>query len=147
MKIFFISVLSWLLFVSAPAPKSIVGDWKTIDDETNKPKSVVHIFMSEGKAFGKITRLFRDKTQNQDPLCDKCTGYRKNQKIIGMQIVNGLVPKGDIWEADNGILDPNNGKFYDCEIWLDEKDPKILHVRGYIGFLYRTQTWYKYEGK
>lgn len=144
MKILLLSLFSFFLFVSSPpATKSIVGDWKTIDDETKKPKSIVHIFITDGKLYGKITKLFREKTEVQDPLCDKCTGYRKDQKMIGMQILNGLVQDDDEWEGDDGILDPKNGKFYDCKMWLNPDNPDILNVRGYIGPVYRTQTWYR----
>ncbi|MEM6299790.1 MAG: argininosuccinate synthase domain-containing protein [Bacteroidota bacterium] len=36
--------------------QSIVGKWKTIDDTTGKPKSVVEIFESDGKYYGKIIK-------------------------------------------------------------------------------------------
>ena len=42
---------------------------------------------------------------------------------------------------ENGtILDPENGKIYKCKIWLEDGK---LKVRGYIMFLYRTQTWHR----
>ncbi len=143
MKMLLAGILSMMLFVSAPTSKSIVGDWKTIDDETNKPKSIVHIFVQNNKMYGKIAKLFKEPSEDQDPLCDKCVGSLYNKKIIGMQIINGLVEDDGEWEGDNGILDPKNGKYYDCKLWLDEDDPNILHVRGYIGFIYRTQTWHR----
>lgn len=145
MKTILLGIFAMMFFVSAPVKKPITGDWKTIDDETKKPKSIVHIFITDGKMYGKITKLFREKGEVQDPICDKCTGYRKNQKINGMQIINGLKQNKEVWEGDNGILDPKNGKFYDCEIWLDKDNPDILNVRGYIGFVYRTQTWHRIE--
>ena len=38
-------------------------------------------------------------------------------------------------------IDPKNGKIYDCEMWLEEDNMDELKVRGYIYFLFRTQTW------
>ncbi len=152
MKLILASVITLMLFVStsfvnapvvAPAANTVEGIWKTIDDETNQPKSEVQIFSKDGKLYGKIIQLFKKPGENQDPLCDKCTGSLHNKKIIGMQIIYGLKKDGNEWEGDNGILDPNNGKFYDCKLWLDEKNPNILNVRGYIGFVYRTQTWHR----
>ena len=52
--------------------------------------------------------------------------------------MNNLEKDDDEW-GDGEILDPNNGKIYDCKIWLEGND--ILKVRGYVGFFYRTQTW------
>ncbi len=143
MKAIILGIFSLILFMSAPPAeqKPITGDWQTIDDETGKPKSNVHIFIKDGKLYGNITKLYRTPQQDQDPICDKCTDYRKNKKIIGMQIISGLVKDGNEWYADNGILDPNNGKVYDCKMWLDPANNDRLQVRGYIAFVYRTQTW------
>jgi len=46
-----------------------------------------------------------------------------------------------LWQ-DGKILDPNNGKFYSCKIWLENRN---LEVRGYIGFFFRTQQWLRYN--
>lgn len=117
--------------------QSIVGKWKTIDDETGKPKSIVEIFMKNGKAYGKIIKLFREPGEDPDPICDDCTDYRKDQKVIGMTIITDMVQEDDEWE-DGEILDPKNGKVYDCRLWVE--DGKLM-VRGYIAFFFRTQTW------
>ena len=60
---------------------------------------------------------------------------------MGLQIIDGLIPKKNQWK-DGEILDPNNGKTYDCKIWLEDKK---LQVRGYIGFFFRTQVWIRAE--
>ncbi|MCB0496538.1 MAG: DUF2147 domain-containing protein [Cyclobacteriaceae bacterium] len=121
--------------------QSIVGKWKTIDDETGKPKSIVEIFMKDGKAYGKIVKLFREPGEDPDPICDDCTDYRKDQKVIGMTIITDMEKDGDEWE-DGEILDPKNGKVYDCRLWVE--DNKLM-VRGYIAFFFRTQTWLPVE--
>ena len=123
----------------------VTGKWKTIDDETGKAKSIVEIYKKDGKLYGKIIKLINPLEKN--PVCDKCTDYRKNKKIIGMNIITGLEKDGEEWEGDDAILDPNNGKIYDCKIWVDEDNKNKLNVRGYIGFLYRTQYWYRIKGK
>jgi uncharacterized protein (DUF2147 family) len=69
----------------------------------------------------------------------------KGKKILGMQIINGLTLRDGRWSGNNGILDPDNGKYYDVKIWVNEKDPSRLNVRGYISFLYRTQIWLREE--
>ena len=116
---------------------AIIGQWQTIDDETGKPKAIVQIDEQGGKVYGKIVQLFRKPGENPDPVCRKCTDHRKNQKIIGMVILEQLEPKGQEWSGGK-ILDPANGKIYDCKIWLEAGQ---LKVRGYLGFFFRTQTW------
>jgi len=143
MKLLFTAVFSMMLFVSSISAQTIVGKWKTIDDETNKVKSIVEIYKKDGKAYGKILKLFKEPNEDQDPICDKCEGALHNKKIIGMQIINGLEEDDGEWEADDGILDPKKGTIYDCKIWVDEDDSDILNVRGYIGFFFRTQTWHR----
>lgn len=123
--------------------QSVTGLWKTIDDETGKPKSEVEITIKNGKLYGKIVKLYREKGEDQDPVCTECPGVKKGKKIIGMMIITGLEKDGDEWEKDDAILDPKTGEIYDCKIWLDEDDKNILNVRGYIGFLFRTQTWHR----
>lgn len=121
--------------------QDIFGKWKTIDDETNKPKSIVEIYEKDGKAYGKIVRLFREPGEDQDPICDECTDDRKDQKVIGMTIIRGMEKDDDEWD-EGDILDPKNGKVYDCKLW---RDGDKLMVRGYIAFFFRTQTWLKAE--
>lgn len=121
--------------------QSVVGKWKTIDDNTGEERSVVDIYEKDGKYYGKIIKLFRKPGEDPDPICDECDedDPRYNQKIIGMNIIRGLEKSGD--EYTNGdILDPENGRVYGCKIWVEDNE---LKVRGYWGPFYRTQTWKK----
>jgi len=121
--------------------ESIVGRWKTIDDETGNPKSIVHIYEEGGKYYGKIDSLIRKPDEDPDPVCDKCPedDPRFNKKVLGMQIIKDMVLDEDEWN-DGTILDPKKGKIYDCKLWIEDGN---LKVRGYILFLFRTQTWYR----
>ncbi len=128
-----------ILFSFNAYTQSIVGKWKTIDDETGKEKSIVEIFMKDGKAYGKITKLFREPNEDQDPICDLCTDHRKDKKVLGMTIITDMVKDDDEWD-DGEILDPKNGKIYDCKLWVEDGK---LQVRGYVAFFFRTQTWHR----
>ena len=118
--------------------QDIFGKWKTIDDNTGKARSIVEITQKDGKAFGTILKLFREPGEDLDPICDDCTDYRKNKKVIGMTIITEMEKDGDEWE-DGEILDPENGKVYDCKLWVEDGK---LKVRGYVVFFFRTQTWF-----
>lgn len=119
--------------------QSILGKWKTIDDETGKAKSIVNIYKgTDGKYYGKIEELLNKA--EKDKKCVNCEGEDHNKPIQGMVIIKGLVQDGSEFE-DGTITDPKNGKIYRCKIWVDEDDSKKLNVRGYIAFLFRTQQW------
>lgn len=120
--------------------QSITGIWKTIDDETGIDKSHVELYIKNEKLYGKIVKIL-DTSEGENPLCTECSGEKKNQPILGMEIISGLKERRKDWYLDKGIFDPETGKTYDCKIWLDGKN--TLKVRGYIGILYRTQTWYR----
>jgi uncharacterized protein (DUF2147 family) len=120
------------------AAESPVGKWNTIDEKTGKVTSEVELYEQDGKMFGKITGLPEPNDAQGKPVtCTKCTGTDKNKPIIGLTIIKDLSLKGDHYK-DGTILDPDDGKIYKSEIWIEDGK---LKVRGYIGFLYRTQTW------
>ena len=128
---------------SAFAQATPVGLWKTIDDDTKQEKSLVRVTESGGVVSGKIEKLL--DPSKADAKCDKCTDARKDQPVVGMTIISGVKKHSDeaYWEGGQ-ILDPNNGKTY--KVRLTPKDGgKTLEVRGFIGFLYRNQTWQRVE--
>lgn len=131
-------MLLLISFVQVQA-QDIVGTWKTIDDDTGKVKSHVQIYEKSGKYYGKVVKII-DQTRGENPLCTECEGSKKNTPILGMTIINGLEKKGASFK-DGSILDPENGKTYDCKLWVNEDNPALLMVRGYILMMYRTQTW------
>lgn len=135
-----------LLVNTGIAAQSVTGKWRTIDDETKRAKSIVEIYEQNGKLYGKILELFREPDEDPDPVCDECEedDDRYNKKVVGMEIIREMEKDDDEWE-DGTILDPKNGKVYDCKLWIDEDDPNILNVRGYIAFFFRTQIWLRYE--
>lgn len=142
MKQFTVFALMCILVCTQLFAQNVLGKWKTIDDVTNKPKSIVELYEYNGKVYGKVIKLFREPSEDQDPICDKCTDYRKNKKIIGMNIVTGLSKSGSEWSGGE-ITDPKTGKTYKCYITLEGADK--LKVRGYLGVsvVGRTQYWYR----
>lgn len=128
---------------SAFAQATPVGLWKTIDDETKKEKSLVRIVEAGGVLSGRIEKLI-DPTE-PDPKCDKCSGARKDQPIVGLTIIENTKKddSANHWEGGS-ILDPNNGKTYRLRL-TPKEGGKALEVRGYIGPFYRNQTWIRVE--
>ncbi len=137
MRFLFILFLS--AFITSVFGQDITGTWKTYDDESGVLKSEVKIYKKNNKYYGKIIELYNLEVDTDNPICIDCEDYRKDQPVRGMEIITGLKKDGDEWYADDSILDPNNGKIYDCKMWLINSNK--LAVRGYIGWFYRTQYW------
>ena len=140
-RIIFICLITALIFsthASALEQRATVfGKWKTIDDNTGEPRSIVELYEENGKLFGKIVKLFQKPGEDSDPICSQCEGDNKNKKKVGLVIINGLTRNEEIW-SDGEILDPDSGDYYTCELWLEDGK---LSVRGYMFLFFRTQTW------
>ncbi len=136
-------------FVSlcASAQMTPVGLWHTIDDETKQPKGEIRITDSNGVLSGIVVRALKEDPKAK-AVCDLCKDDRKDQKIIGMQILRNLTREGKeteyLWGGKGTILDPNNGKVFDVRM-VPIEGGKRLQVRGYIGPFYRTQFWERVE--
>lgn len=118
---------------------SPVGLWKTIDDKTGRPRGVVRIYEQHGELFGKIVSSVSPEEAKQ--VCEKCSGERKNQPVIGMVILTGMKKNGDEYSGGE-ILDPDTGWVYRCKMRLADGGKKLI-LRGYMGLslLGRSQTW------
>jgi uncharacterized protein (DUF2147 family) len=128
-----------------PAEPSPAGLWKTIDDQSAKPRGLVRIVENNGEYQGSVERTFPKPGEDPNPKCEKCDGARHNQPVIGMTILWGLRKQGEEYVGGE-ILDPEDGKIYRVRMRLEDGGKK-LDVRGYIGFSLfgRTQTWIREE--
>ncbi|MBX3601952.1 MAG: DUF2147 domain-containing protein [Rubrivivax sp.] len=141
-------LLTGLLLASAAslalAQATPVGVWKTIDDKTKTEKSIVRISESGGVLSGRIERLLAPDAK-PDGVCDKCGDDRKDQKVVGLEIIRGAkkAEGENLWEGGT-ILDPNDGKVYRLRL-KPEDDGKRLEVRGYVGPFFRNQHWIRVE--
>ena len=71
----------------------------------------------------------------------------KKRQLIGLKLLDGFKYDVDDKEWINGtIYDPQTGNTYKCYMWF-EKDPDVLHVKGYIGIsvLGRKVEWKRVE--
>jgi len=118
------------------------GYWQTVPDDDASP-SVIHVWIENGEAFGKVVKIYPKPGREPDPVCDQCEGELKGRPIIGMTILKNLTRKDGKWSRGS-ILDPKNGKTYKCYVEVMENGEK-LKVRGFIGMtlLGRTQYWIK----
>ena len=118
--------------------QDVFGTWRTIDDETGEAKSTVRIYEEKGKVFGEIIDIYNETDKNA--LCENCEGDEYNKPVIGLVIIKDMAKEGDEY-TDGTIFDPERGKKYKCRLSIDEDNPDILEVRGYVSIFYATQYW------
>jgi uncharacterized protein (DUF2147 family) len=133
--ILFCSLVSYQL-----RSQSALGVWKAIDETTNEPRSHIEIYEKNGFLYGRIIKLLMHPA---DSKCQKCDGDLKDKPVVGMLVIFGLTAIDGKWKEGN-ILDPENGSYYGCTIWLEPGHADVLKVRGthWTG-ISRTQTWYR----
>ncbi len=120
--------------VSGAALADPTGTWRTIDDQTGQPKSLVVITNNGGEYKATIKQVFSGN------VCDVCEGRFHGKNLAGETIMWGVRSEGGNVYSGGTILDPKNNKHYKVKM---TDNGNTLTVRGYIGFsmLGRNQTW------
>jgi len=134
------------------AADKVEGFWKSID-ETGKVTAAWNIYQKDGVLFGKIVTV---PGQSDAKIADACLPSYKGFPVPGevnkMTVVNtpfiyGLKMKSEgVWQGGN-IIDPKEGKLYQCKITFRAADGKkykndMLEMRGEIGLgIGRSQLW------
>ena len=128
------------LAFSALAQSTPVGLWRNSDDKTGEAKAEVRITETAGVLSGKIEKRLL-KTAKPEDVCTACSDERKDQPLLGLEIIRGAkkAEGREVWEGGK-ILDPENGRSYTLKMTPIE-DGRKLEVRGSFGPFGRTQTW------
>nr|WP_298999149.1 DUF2147 domain-containing protein [uncultured Allomuricauda sp.] len=132
-----------IIFVAVQSlqAQGIFGKWKTIDDKTGVAKAIVEVYENKGLLNAKIIQVL--EKGREDAVCINCKGDLKNRPVKGMHIIRNFEKNGSDEYKGSDLLDPESGTTYRGKLWLDSDDSDKLKVRGYIAFLYRTQTWHR----
>lgn len=137
--LFLIAALVLLPATIFAQPSKMLGKWYSIDEDGNKKSMVIITKNSNGIYEGTIEKLL---TGDPDRLCVECTGAEQNKPIKGLKIIKSLREDGSKLTGGT-ILDPANGKVYNCTISYDSKSGN-LKLRGSLdkmGIIGRNQTW------
>lgn len=142
--IYRLSLLCLFLFSASVSAQSVFGKWKTVDDRTGKPKGVIEIFKKDGLMYGKVVEILEKGKENVK--CTKCDGELKDKPVEGMEIITAGEKNEDGEWKGKRLFDPEQAMTFRFKIWLNPDNPDELKVRGYLAFIYRTQTWLRVEG-
>lgn len=143
MTFFYRAAIACMLLLTIPAlawSGELAGIWQAYDDHTGNLEALIHIKkLSDNTYEGKIEKIFPDKPENAAMVCSSCTGSLNNQPLLGMRILSGMKRKDKLTFEGGTILDPDEGKTYQCRIRLSE-DGKTIEVTGYINFVWIGQS-------
>ncbi len=143
-QIFRLSLLGLFIVSTSASAQSVFGKWKTIDDRTGKPKGIIEIYKEDGLMYGKVLEILEEG--KEDVRCTKCDGELKDKPVEGMEIITaGEKDEDGEWKGKR-LFDPEQAMTFRFKIWLNPDNPNELKVRGYLAFIYRTQTWLRVEG-
>lgn len=120
-----------------------MGLWQEYDEQTGKVEALIRIEKTADNTYeGKIEKLVPDDAANATRVCARCAGGLKNKPLLGLRILSGMKRKDKLHFEGGEIIDPDDGKVYQCQMQLSE-DGKTLEVTGYIGFnwLGQSETW------
>ncbi|HSY60258.1 MAG TPA: DUF2147 domain-containing protein [Cytophaga sp.] len=133
------SILTLILITTSAFAQGdkILGTWLSADK-----KAHVEIYKTtSGAYYGKIIWLAepndpttgKPKLDLKNPDASKC-----NAPLIGsLTFINFTYDDGEY--TGGKIYDCRDGKTYTGKLWLNADG--TLSMRGYIGFLYSTETW------
>lgn len=134
-------VLICLLIVQISWSQTVFGKWKTIDDRNGITKAIVEVYEENGLLQAKVLKVVEKGKENA--LCVKCKGELKDKPVNGMQIMFNFKKNNKGEYRGNKLFDPEQAMTFRGRVWLDPKNRNRLKVRGYLAFLYRTQTWHR----
>ena len=126
---------------AADAP--ITGFWRTIDDKTGYPRSIVRLYDCGEALCGRIVALYTDGEVSETILAPErvASKVKGNPKVAGLDIIWSLKRDGDEYKSGR-IMDPQAGRSYSATIRRDAANADQIKVRGSIGPVGRTQTWH-----
>lgn len=135
------TVLICLLIVQASWSQTVFGKWRTIDDRNGITKAIVEVYEENGLLQAKVLKVVEKGKENAR--CVKCKGELKDKPVNGMKIMYDFKRNNKGEYRGNKLFDPEQAMTFRGRVWLDPKDTNRLKVRGYLAFLYRTQTWHR----
>lgn len=140
-----------LFSCSTPLEQDITGLWKSRDQKSDKPRSLVAVYKYQDMYYGRMVATYDEEGKINDTILEKkskAPGVIGNPPYCGMDFVYDVKKENDSQEKDakykGKIIDPEKGKVYDAELWLDGDN---LIVRGEIWIFGKNIPWHKASKK
>lgn len=132
----FFTILFLKLSSISFSQNQVLGKWLTQDKD-----AIVEIYKEKEYYYGKVVKLIPEKYEDGLPIIDENNPDKSLRKrpVLGINTIIKFDWSNDDKELINGkVYDPKTGKFYEGKVWEENGN---LKMRGYVGFLYQTETW------
>lgn len=118
---------------------SPVGRWKTIDDETGKPMTIVEVYQAKNGTYAAkvVETLYAPNAS-----CTECEGKDKGKPIIGMLVLWNLKPISGGWGNGSGFK-PSTGDSFKAKSVKLTNGGNNLEIEGCKLMFCRTAKWVK----
>ncbi len=147
MKTVLLPIFSALLLLSScgtPEQEGIAGLWKSRDQNSDKPRSLVAIYKYKDMYYGRMIATYDENGKINDTILekkDKAPGVVGHPPYCGMDFVYNLKQEeDDPLKYEGKIIDPEKGKVYTAEVWLEGDN---IIVRGEIWIFGKNIPWHK----
>lgn len=140
--IWLVLTMIWTGVAQAGSTDTPVGLWLAFNDQ-GKPTGYIRITEQDGVLRGVVERGL--PTDTQEKFCTACKDHRKNQRMLGMEVLWNMHRDGNDYVGGE-IIEPFSGNIYRAKLTLLEKGA-TLKVRGYMGvsMFGRNQIWIREE--
>jgi hypothetical protein len=136
MRIGLLALLLAVLPAAAIAEGSPVGRWKTLDDETGKPMTIVEVYEARGGTLA--ARIVGNIAA--PPTCGQCAGADRNKSIVGMHVLWDLKNRNGVWGGGRGLKPSTGDRFAVKSIELVDGGSK-LRITGCKAIFCREARW------
>ena len=137
----------WAVLASTTvyAADSIEGYWKSIDDRTGEPLSIIEFKKKiDGTYSGTIVHRYPNVSGVILTHCVKCAAPNTNKPIVGMEIVSGVTkdPKNPNKYNNATLLEVLSGRTYQGKGEVTNNG-RLLRVRAFKGvsLFGRSSVW------
>lgn len=133
-------IICLLLLSRLFAAENIAGFWKTVDEDTDKPQSIIAVYEYQGKYYGRLIGSYDDDGKMTDTIYSpqsRAPGVVGNPYYAGIDILYNLEDQGD-GSYEGRIIDPREGNVYKAVVKARNGD---LIVRGKVWMFGKSITW------
>ncbi len=123
-------------------PESITGLWKSRDQKSDKPRSLVAVYEYQGTYYGRMLATYDDNGKIQDTILeqkDRAKGIVGHPPYCGMDFVYNVKKEKDSDRYAGKIVDPQEGEVYKVKLWRKGED---LIVRGELWIFGKNMPWH-----
>lgn len=121
---------------AASAADPVDGRWRTLDDETGKPMSIVEVSTAGGTLNARVVETLNEPNAR----CTKCSGADKNKPVVGMRVLWDLKQQDGVWGGGSGFK-PSTGDSFRAKSVKPSADGRTLEVTGCKLMFCRTAKW------